>query len=507
MLQVKKVQLESRVTAARNISARSQVAFATSSETTRRILTERFANTANLASFRQSQQERINAVNQSYIQSTQSVLDDKTLDFLVQHSNIDVPTFTSIFAGFELARASRAEREALRRDGVVANLNAETEIESQRATVRDANLQSEEQLNQAQLQFTNQQLASELSATSADVADRNNVAIQANRQQFNIDRDAEQARIASEQDTINNASRERVAQIKARNSGGNAGGTPNIDFFGRTVGNSIVTSQSSEPDFIGQSISAQQPVVENNVPQTQPQVTQNTDALNPLSSEARLTNAINQSGLTEPVPVQPLSQTESRLRDALVDQNDVPIFNQQQVDEAVNAETDSNNERIQTLEQQRLESEARLAELNAQIEELEPSDDSQEASDDPTALLDIDVTPEVDNAEPIAPTPAVENDQQVSSVLIGQAFPTGRLSSESLLSEAQQLNDIIGNTESSEADIQAANARLDEFNVDGVVSGLDSGQLILHTNVETGQQIILFNGQESPEGFVVGGAI
>jgi len=65
---------------------------------------------SDFAASQRASNDRIRQLRQSYASATENVLNQETLQFLVDHSNIDAPTVTSIFAGFELARASRAER-------------------------------------------------------------------------------------------------------------------------------------------------------------------------------------------------------------------------------------------------------------------------------------------------------------------------------------------------------------------------------------------------------------
>lgn len=82
----------------------------TASSAVNKLLNEKFGQRNALTQRRMLRQEKIATLNKNYVARTQNVLNDKTLDFLIQHSNIDAPTLTSIFAGFELARKSAADK-------------------------------------------------------------------------------------------------------------------------------------------------------------------------------------------------------------------------------------------------------------------------------------------------------------------------------------------------------------------------------------------------------------
>lgn len=95
------------------------------------VLNEKLARTANLATVRGVNQQEIKQLNTNYVTATQDVLNDKTLDFLIQHSQINAPTFTSIFAGFELAKASRANKLNEQRQSDIQNIETRNEIANQ----------------------------------------------------------------------------------------------------------------------------------------------------------------------------------------------------------------------------------------------------------------------------------------------------------------------------------------------------------------------------------------
>lgn len=93
-----------------NLAAANAAINISNNEAVNKILNERFISNNELQKRRLLRAQTIKQTNQAYIAATENVLDDKTLDFLVKHSQIDAPTLTSIFAGFELARASKAKK-------------------------------------------------------------------------------------------------------------------------------------------------------------------------------------------------------------------------------------------------------------------------------------------------------------------------------------------------------------------------------------------------------------
>jgi len=103
-------------------------------------------NSRNLLQFRQDSQSRIDTINREYSEITQNVLNDKTLDFLIQHSNINAPTLTSIFAGFELARASQADRLGEQRDVAIASIEAANQRQTDLNQAEQTFIQAQSQL-------------------------------------------------------------------------------------------------------------------------------------------------------------------------------------------------------------------------------------------------------------------------------------------------------------------------------------------------------------------------
>lgn len=72
-----------------------------------------------------------------------SVLNDKALDFLRQMADVKVPTVTSILAGFEGARASRAENERLRVAEMERLMNLDTKLQQERLQIRREQMDAE----------------------------------------------------------------------------------------------------------------------------------------------------------------------------------------------------------------------------------------------------------------------------------------------------------------------------------------------------------------------------
>jgi len=65
---------------------------------------------ANLIKKREERENRQQSMREQFTAATTTVLSKDTLDFLREQSNIAAPTLTSIFAGYESARADRANR-------------------------------------------------------------------------------------------------------------------------------------------------------------------------------------------------------------------------------------------------------------------------------------------------------------------------------------------------------------------------------------------------------------
>lgn len=102
--------------------------------------------------------ERISRRNDDFIAKTADVLNQDTIDTLVQFSNINAPTLTSIFAGWEMAKASRADRLQLATETRNAQDEAGFETDQMRTasqisaadtlfTTRDQSLARESEIN------------------------------------------------------------------------------------------------------------------------------------------------------------------------------------------------------------------------------------------------------------------------------------------------------------------------------------------------------------------------
>lgn len=91
----------------------------------KQLLTEKFATYEKLIANREEVTEEVRRINQDYVKATEDVLNQDALDFLVAHSMIAVPTLTSVIAGWELAKASRAEKLNEARQLEVEALNQE----------------------------------------------------------------------------------------------------------------------------------------------------------------------------------------------------------------------------------------------------------------------------------------------------------------------------------------------------------------------------------------------
>lgn len=418
MLKPRKTQLRTRSQRTRTLQAQSRVAFQASSERTRRILNDRFANTEGLVRFRQTQRERINGVNQAYVNSTQNVLNKQTLDFLIQQSNIDVPTLTSIFAGFELARASRADRENLRRQSTIDNINGETEIAAQRSAITEANLVAE------QRELDNQ--------------------LQQNRLENSAIQTAENADVSFEE-------RQLLQQQSSEQRRNRRSNVSNTDFFNSLPTNSTIVN-GSRNDPIGNLLPSQQNAIDNSFEQ-----------------EENATDLDLQ-----------ISESQSRL----------DVLNSQVAElegsQSVNVGTESN---------------PNLDDDGVPLPPLVDPNPGFDADGVPLAPIDLTEQPVT-----VAP-PVIENGEPITSSLIGEVFDSEGFGLDSLRQRSNDLDNVIGDLSSSNAEIDDARRLRDEFNISGVISGLDDGNLILYQNSETGQQTILPRGQQVPQGFDPVGAV
>lgn len=266
--QVKRGALISRVEKTKTLVDQQKRIFRIADKSVRDILNNQFSTQTKLASLRTRQAARVKAVNDKYVESTQGVLNKKTLDFLVQHSNIDVPTVTSIFAGFELAKASRADKSEEARKREVEGLLGE--VAAAEAKLKDTTALSDAQIKIIQdgLNRNTRLLETVQKSTDADVTDKNratgdefaarssnasteftqgqnNKRNEANNKtsEANAKLRAETAKDGQEQanarNVATNATSERNAKLRAEES--NSGLTA-AEFFGK---NSRVTTPSA----------------------------------------------------------------------------------------------------------------------------------------------------------------------------------------------------------------------------------------------------------------------
>lgn len=105
-----------------------------------------------LLAARQANHQRMVELYGNYFQQFGNVLNKEALDFLDKHSKIDAPTLTAIMAGYEHARASRAEQQLAVLDRQAKMAEAQFALEKQAA-----DLQTQREANNALLQQQNLQ--------------------------------------------------------------------------------------------------------------------------------------------------------------------------------------------------------------------------------------------------------------------------------------------------------------------------------------------------------------
>lgn len=93
-----------------------------------------------------------------------SVLNDRALDFLNKQAQISVPTFTSILAGFENARASRADMEKKRLDELERLMNLDAGLQRERMALRKEQLDAQNMVAQAALEGQGKMAAGRIEA-------------------------------------------------------------------------------------------------------------------------------------------------------------------------------------------------------------------------------------------------------------------------------------------------------------------------------------------------------
>lgn len=107
---------------------------------------EGMVSRANLIAKREERENKQRSLRERFIDATSTVLSKDTLAFLREQSNIAAPTLTSIFAGYESARADRADRYGGlldKREDALKRIEAADEL-----SFRDASAQRTEQLRQ-----------------------------------------------------------------------------------------------------------------------------------------------------------------------------------------------------------------------------------------------------------------------------------------------------------------------------------------------------------------------
>lgn len=184
---IKPAQIKSRVAATKGLRDRKRVLFNTANKKTQELFNNRLARADKLRQFRERQSARIRQTNERYTAQTQNVLNKKTLDFLVQHSNIDAPTFTSIFAGFELARASRADRLNASRETEVKRLEAQGKLLEREIELTDKVDVARQKNLEFQLKASNDDLKDLVQLTEEDVESQNKSAQDVVDQEQNLE--------------------------------------------------------------------------------------------------------------------------------------------------------------------------------------------------------------------------------------------------------------------------------------------------------------------------------
>ena len=95
-----------------------------------------------------------------------SVLNDRALDFLNKQASINVPTFTSILAGFENARASRADMEQKRLKEFERLMNLDAGLQQERMALRKEQMDAQNMVAQAALDAQSKISAGQINAAN-----------------------------------------------------------------------------------------------------------------------------------------------------------------------------------------------------------------------------------------------------------------------------------------------------------------------------------------------------
>ena len=96
---------------------------------------------------RQANLDRMAQMYGQYYQQFGNVLNKEALDFLDQHSNIKVPTLTAIMAGYEHARASRAEQALAALDRTAKMAEAEAQLAEKQTALENEKAANDQYAN------------------------------------------------------------------------------------------------------------------------------------------------------------------------------------------------------------------------------------------------------------------------------------------------------------------------------------------------------------------------
>ena len=143
--------------------ANKNALYKTQNDKLRQVIEDRFIASQRLAQTRQDMNSEIDRLNKEFISQTEGTLNKQALDFLMKNAMINVPTLTSIFAGWELAKASRTDRLREERDLNVDKLKSDFENTSQI-------IQNELKLNESQNELNKLQIEQQLNTLKESTA-------------------------------------------------------------------------------------------------------------------------------------------------------------------------------------------------------------------------------------------------------------------------------------------------------------------------------------------------
>jgi hypothetical protein len=185
---VKAPQLKSRVTALKTFTNKRAAILRQANSETQKILNRRLKRKDFLRRYRERVAAKIRKENQTTVVVSQNVLNEKTQDFLIKHSLIDAPTLTSIFAGFELARASRADRLDRARELEISRIETNTKLLQEELDLADKTDTLRQRAIESDLNANTTLLNDLLKAREQDVEDFN----QQQRDVFRQEQDLEE---------------------------------------------------------------------------------------------------------------------------------------------------------------------------------------------------------------------------------------------------------------------------------------------------------------------------